>query len=183
MSRSRRVRPWSIGPLKLRRAAYLALLAMGVLVCGLALSYNMLLSPALSWIDERATSFFRLFLDEKGAADAKWATAGALLLLGIYLGWLGARNLAREFVRFTNPSFEGKSVGAWVRQRALSAGPNIVAVGGGTGLSTLLRIASPQSSPLRTMAVRAVGLSQTRACFRPGTFETVWLPLQMLKRA
>jgi len=139
MSRSRRVRPWSIGPLKLRRAAYLALLAMGVLVCGLALSYNMLLSPALSWIDERATSFFRLFLDEKGAADAKWATAGALLLLGIYLGWLGARNLAREFVRFTNPSFEGKSVGAWVRQRALSAGPNIVAVGGGTGLSTLLR--------------------------------------------
>jgi uncharacterized cofD-like protein len=128
-----------MGALKLRRAVVLVAVAAAVVIAGLALSYKMLLAPALGWIDKQATWFFLMFLDERTAADAKWAVAGALLFLGIYLGWLGVRNLAREFVKFTNPSFEGKSVGAWVRQRALSTGPNIVAIGGGTGLSTLLR--------------------------------------------
>lgn len=139
MRRGRRVRPWLLGAMKLRRALLLVIVAALILLTGLALSYKMLLSPMLVWIDAQMSEFFRMFLDESVIADAKWGLAGALLFLGAYLSYLGIRSLVREFVRITNPSFEGKSVSAWVKQRALSAGPNIVAIGGGTGLSTLLR--------------------------------------------
>ncbi|MCH8274068.1 MAG: YvcK family protein [Armatimonadetes bacterium] len=42
-------------------------------------------------------------------------------------------------MRILNPGYEGRIVGTFLKRQVLSAGPNVVAVGGGTGLSTLLR--------------------------------------------
>jgi uncharacterized cofD-like protein len=45
----------------------------------------------------------------------------------------------REITRILNPGHEGRIVNQVLRHQALAAGPDIVAIGGGTGLSTLLR--------------------------------------------
>lgn len=62
---------------------------------------------------------------------------GALLALGAVLAFIGARRLIREVVRVLHPA-PPRLVDAFHRQR-VRRGPKLVAIGGGTGLSTLLR--------------------------------------------
>ncbi|MBO9539165.1 YvcK family protein [bacterium] len=61
----------------------------------------------------------------------------ALLALGAVIAFLGARRLIREVVWVLHPA-PPRLVDAFHRQR-VRRGPKLVAIGGGTGLSTLLR--------------------------------------------
>ncbi len=64
----------------------------------------------------------------------------ALLLgLGVAGVAFGVSRLARSILRGLSPELEGRAGEVLYSQRVLSRGPHIVAVGGGTGLSTLLR--------------------------------------------
>lgn len=71
------------------------------------------------------------------------AFATALLIFGIFLVYMGIKNMVRIFVRTLMPSHPGDPLVDLVyHQRqieSLSRGPRVVALGGGTGLSTLLQ--------------------------------------------
>lgn len=70
------------------------------------------------------------------------AFATALLIFGIFLVYMGIKNMMRIFVRALMPPHQEDPLVDLVYQKrqieSLSRGPRVVAVGGGTGLSTLL---------------------------------------------
>lgn len=71
------------------------------------------------------------------------AFATALLIFGIFLVYMGIKNMVRIFVRTLMPSHPGDPLVDLVYHKrqieSLSRGPRVVALGGGTGLSTLLQ--------------------------------------------
>ena len=125
------------GPL--RRAILIDILGVLALLIGIALSFNQLVMPIISLFDEAFTRIVSSFFLEKDIPLARYYAGGALLILGIYLVYLGTRGVIREIMRILSPAHEGKIAGTFWRQQLLAAGPNVVAIGGGTGLSTLLR--------------------------------------------
>ncbi len=70
------------------------------------------------------------------------ALAMAVLIFGIFLVYMAVKNMLRIFVRALMPPHQDDTLVDIVYQKrqseSLSRGPRIVAVGGGTGLSTLL---------------------------------------------
>jgi len=70
------------------------------------------------------------------------AFATALLIFGIFLVYTGIKNMVRIFVRTLMPPHQEDPLVDLVYQKrqieSLSRGPRVVALGGGTGLSTLL---------------------------------------------
>lgn len=70
------------------------------------------------------------------------AFATALLILGIFLVYTGIKNMVRIFIRTLMPAHREDPLVDLVYQKRqieyLSRGPRVVALGGGTGLSTLL---------------------------------------------
>lgn len=71
------------------------------------------------------------------------AFATALLIFGIFLVYMGMKNMIRIFVRTLMPAHQGDPLVDLVYQKrqieSLSRGPRVVVLGGGTGLSTLLQ--------------------------------------------
>ncbi len=67
-----------------------------------------------------------------------WVGA-ALLLLGAALIILAVRLAFIHVIETLNPAMKSGRVDVYVRRQQLASGPRIVALGGGTGLSTLLR--------------------------------------------
>ena len=70
------------------------------------------------------------------------AFATALLIFGIFLVYMGIKNMVRIFVRTLMPPHQDNPLVDLVYHKrqieSLSRGPRVVALGGGTGLSTLL---------------------------------------------
>lgn len=62
-----------------------------------------------------------------------------LILAGLVGIVFGVNGLVRSIIRGVSPEFEGRASEVIYHKRRLSRGPHVVAVGGGTGLSTLLR--------------------------------------------
>lgn len=71
------------------------------------------------------------------------AFATALLIFGIFLIYMGIKNMLRIFVRTLMPPHQEDPLVDLVYQKrqieSLSRGPRVVVLGGGTGLSTLLQ--------------------------------------------
>ncbi|HHX02454.1 MAG TPA: uridine diphosphate-N-acetylglucosamine-binding protein YvcK [Firmicutes bacterium] len=65
--------------------------------------------------------------------------AAVLVVMGIGLGCLGIRNLIRSIIEVVSPDEVEDLAEVVYRRRSLERGPRIVVIGGGTGLSTLLR--------------------------------------------
>src|SRR3989338_8844882 len=61
------------------------------------------------------------------------------VILGVFLGILGLRNILGSFIAVFLPQGEKELVDIIYRKRYLEKGPRIVAIGGGTGLSVLLQ--------------------------------------------
>ncbi len=70
------------------------------------------------------------------------AFATALLIFGIFLVYMGIKNMVRIFIRALMPANQGDPLVDLVYQKRqiefLSRGPRVAVLGGGTGLSTLL---------------------------------------------
>jgi uncharacterized cofD-like protein len=74
-----------------------------------------------------------------GRGFGLYALIGGLLLVGLGGIVLGVNQLVRSIIRGVSPEFEGRASEVIYSKRLLSRGLQIVAIGGGTGLSTLLR--------------------------------------------
>ncbi len=71
-----------------------------------------------------------------------WSLYGlitGLIFAGLGGVVFGVNQLVRSIIRGVSPQFEGRASEVIFTKRLLSRGPHIVAVGGGTGLATLLR--------------------------------------------
>ena len=78
-------------------------------------------------------------LFEGAPRGAYVAMVVGLLGIGVIGVTLGVRGLVHSIIRGVSPEYEGRTSEVIYHKRLLSRGPNVVAIGGGTGLSTLLR--------------------------------------------
>ncbi|MEI7985935.1 MAG: YvcK family protein [Armatimonadota bacterium] len=109
-------------------ALFGALLAFGVQFQNLIRFLNGLLSSSMdSWLNADQTD-----------SVVHWIGA-ALLILGILLLVLSVRNVLNHIIETFNPSIKSGQADLYRRKQVLAHGPQIVALGGGTGLSTLLK--------------------------------------------
>ena len=117
----------------------LLFLAIGLFlfVVGSALSFKQVIEPFLDQIGGQSRDLLERFV----VGDLDYAThllGGLFLLFGCFFSFLGLRKAVRRLIETLNPDMRGGMVDTFVRRQRLAQGPRIVAMGGGTGLSTLL---------------------------------------------
>ncbi len=123
----------------LRRYAFAALLGLIVLFAGAALSFKVLLAPLAQTVAQSWRALVAAVAPGVNVDQTNHLMGGALLIAGALLVNFGATGVWR---RLNEPRQSHRSTsvfGAYKRRRQLAHGPRVVAIGGGTGLSTLLR--------------------------------------------
>ncbi|MBS1704621.1 MAG: YvcK family protein [Armatimonadetes bacterium] len=124
----------------LRSAAAVLLLGLLILVAGFAISFVDVFSPALKQMRIRWDGLMASVFGRTNADQASHILGLVFLLGGLYLVFVSARQLVRRMLATLNPTMKSRQmVNVFVRRQQLAAGPRVVALGGGTGLSTLLR--------------------------------------------
>lgn len=129
----------------LGKAVGITLLGLICFTIGSALSFKQAIEPLLDRVAKGASSILAYFVD----GDLEIPThflGGALLVLSMLLIFIGLRAALRDLVETINPGIKSGMVDVYVRRQQLARGPHIVALGGGTGLSTLLRGLKQHSS-------------------------------------
>lgn len=119
------------------------LLTFGV---GFVLSFKLVLLPLIQQTSGLWNRQMRVFVAAENLDNANHLLGGALLIVGFYCTFSGARGVFRRLMETLNPNLKSGAVNQYVRRQQLAQGPKIVAIGGGTGLSTLLRGLKQHSS-------------------------------------
>ncbi len=114
------------------------LLGLGLFVSGIALSLKDYLVIALDALGNWAGNVLSNAVGDDRDVSAH-IMGGGFLVLGVYLIFLGLKSGVRRIVDTVTPGRGPGIVTDYVRRQRLAQGPHIVAIGGGTGLSTLLR--------------------------------------------
>lgn len=117
---------WLYPGMRVKRWTFLALFSMALIVFALLEVVG----------KERIREIYRLVPE---AAVVRYALIGLFLLVGIAGFVVGVSRLVRSIARGVAPDREEKPSDIIYRTRVLEKGPRVVAFGGGTGLSTLLR--------------------------------------------
>ncbi len=117
----------------LRKAALIVLLGLLCFLLGTALSFKLAIQPLLENLKRSTDQMLQVVVPEALLDQATHILGGALLFLGIYFLYLGARSGLRKVTG------RDELYDEYVRSQALAQGPRVVALGGGTGLSTLLK--------------------------------------------
>ncbi|HVL38559.1 MAG TPA: YvcK family protein [Fimbriimonadaceae bacterium] len=130
-----------------RKAVLVTLGGLFVFLVGLALSFSLIILPTLEFLSRATKKVLGFLVPPENLDTATHFMGGACLLLGIYLLFIGIRSALRHLIETINPGFKASGmVDVYVRRQQLAQGPRIVALGGGTGLSTLLRGLKQHSS-------------------------------------
>jgi hypothetical protein len=103
-----------------------------------------------------------------------WVRAGALLAAGIFLFGYGSYRVIRALLGPFTESAEEPLVDLVYRRRLLARGPRIVAIGGGTGLSALLRGLKEHTANLTAIVSVADGCASSWVSRRSATSATAW---------
>ncbi|MCW5941730.1 MAG: YvcK family protein [Fimbriimonadaceae bacterium] len=122
-----------------RNALATAVVGFLLFVVGTALSFRIVILPLLDAISRMADGPLQWVVPADGVDVARHFLGGGLLLLGAYLFYLGIRASILHVVKTINPDVGSKMADLYFRRQQLAHGPRVVALGGGTGLSTLLR--------------------------------------------
>ena len=117
---------WLYPGMRVKRWTLLALLSMALIVFALLETVG----------KERIRELYRLVPE---AVAARYALIGLFLLVGIAGFAIGVLCLVRSIARGVAPGRDKKPSDLIYRTRVLERGPRVVALGGGTGLATLLR--------------------------------------------
>ena len=117
---------WLYPGMRVKRWALLSVLGMGLFVIGLLVVIG----------KEQIGQIYYLFPRQ---APANYILVGLFLLLGSAAFAVGISRLVKSIISAVAPKRDGKASDLIYRTRILERGPRVVAIGGGTGLSTLLR--------------------------------------------
>ena len=148
MSRSRRAARWLQPGLVVKR--WVLTSGLGLLVALLGAAVWADLQP-IYWM---LSSIQWLLAQVTGVLPRKF-TGPLVLLIGAVLIWLGQSRSFGSIQQALAPEKDTLLVDALLAQRRLNRGPNIVAIGGGTGLSTLLSGLKRYSSNLTAIVTVA----------------------------
>lgn len=127
----------------------LVALAAGLLLFlfGFGVSFRLILVPMLRGFNGALRELLVRFVGPDDAQVTGHVLALGFLLLGIYLIAVSAQQMFRRLLEVLNPQLRSNTVAdVYFRRAQLAQGPRIVALGGGTGLSTLLRGLKQHSS-------------------------------------
>ena len=140
MSKKYRIRKLLAPTAGFRKAVSTVILGILIFAIGCGLSFTRLIQPWVGHLEGFARRVLSaLAVPQDQLETAAWLLGGALLFFGFYLIFQGLRSAIRHIWETINPEFKGGMVDVYVRRQQLAQGPRIVALGGGTGLSTLLR--------------------------------------------
>ncbi len=123
---SYRILRWLVPGLRIKRWIALAFLSMGLVVVAALYAFGVDVAQALY----RAVPLARW---------GRYALTIAMIAVGLTGFSLSLVHLVRSVARALAPGVSDKASTLIYRRRILERGPKVVAVGGGTGLSTLLR--------------------------------------------
>ncbi len=134
--RLRRLTPWLAPGLGVKR--WVLLMAAGILLLSAGVMLLVNFRP-LGWLE---FSMFRIAVAvlsfSRGALSPTWF-GGALVAGGLLAVFAGLRGTVRAIAGALLPPGQQHLVDVLTQQRQRRRGPHIVVIGGGTGLSTLLR--------------------------------------------
>ncbi len=131
---------WLLPGIRVKR--WLLLSSVGVLVALLGV-YVLLMGQPSRWL-ETAYSTLDAFLRDRlstaqGVQVARIAIGTALIAAGGMLWWWGLRRAWRTLVNILQPRVSGRVWDVLSRYVLMAHGKRVVVIGGGTGLSTMLR--------------------------------------------
>ncbi len=122
---------WLYPGMRVKRWFILSLIGVILLVCGL---FFILGSSVLSRIT------YWVYCVAETLAEPNLQIAGfALIVVGLFIIYLGLQRVINSIFLAVKPDYGNDLADALFSKRVLEKGPRIVALGGGTGLSTLLR--------------------------------------------
>lgn len=131
----------------LRKAIGFGLIGLVFLAIGVALSFKVIIEPGLQWLKNATERFVAGFVPPDRLDDTVWILGGVMLVLGIYFFvHLGLRQGFRHMLETVSPGLRSGLADVYRHRQRLAQGPRIVAIGGGTGLSTILRGLKTHSS-------------------------------------
>ncbi|MEE3716990.1 gluconeogenesis factor YvcK family protein [Tumidithrix elongata RA019] len=123
---------WLIPGLFVKRWLFLSIFGIILIVLGLAISAK--LTPVLF-----ITRLIGSVLETLAVLLPRHISGPIAVVLGIGLLWLGQKRILRSITQALVPDNDKELVDLLLTHRKLNRGPKLVALGGGTGLSTLLR--------------------------------------------
>lgn len=130
----------------LRRFFFLALSGLLLFLGGMALSYKVVFGPLADWCQK---AWFQLVsrVVPLRSVDQTNHVLGLLMMVGGAAALsIGTSRAVLRIREGGGPTGKLGTMESWRRKQRLAAGPRIVALGGGTGLSTLLRGLKQHSS-------------------------------------
>lgn len=123
---------WLYPGLRVKRYIFLATCGVCLSMVGLGLLWGRRL---LGFIEEQLV----VYLQASAGTTALYVTGMLLVISGLVLVGVAVRSVVRSILEIITPEQEDRLVDVLFRRRLLKSGPRIVAIGGGSGLSVLLR--------------------------------------------
>lgn len=130
----------------LQKAVGMVVLGLLAFVLGVGFAFKQIVLPAIQAFAERVHQGLSSIVPSDRIDTTEWLLGGIFLVLGIVLTYRAFRATVNHIIETLNPGMVGGKMDVYVRRQQLAYGPRIVAMGGGTGLSTLLRGLKHQSS-------------------------------------
>ena len=127
-----RLLKWLYPGLRVKRYLFLATCGIGLSMVGLGLLWGRQLIGFL----ERQ---LYVYLQAAAGTVALYVTGVLLVIGGLALVGVAVRCAMRSILEIITPEQENELVDVLFRRRLLKSGPRVVAIGGGSGLSVLLR--------------------------------------------
>ncbi|RYG86178.1 YvcK family protein [bacterium] len=121
------------------RGALALLFGLAFALAGVLLSFNAPFEVLVGKAQTLGNRLVERLVSPTQSYLAVYWIGAAFLVFGVYLLARGVRAIGINILETLNPGLTGAKMDAYVRRRQLAQGPKIVAIGGGTGLSTLLR--------------------------------------------
>lgn len=139
MIRRQRLRRLVAPTTGLLKAGLLTVGGLTILGAGFLVSFKAFLLPIFATGGKSLRETVSSVVQRSDVEVAMHLIGGVALIVGTLATVLGARAALRHIVETLNPSLKSGMVDVYRRRLILAQGPRIVAIGGGTGLSTLLR--------------------------------------------
>lgn len=146
MIKGQRLRKLILPTIGLQKAGALLLLGLVAFLMGFGLTFKPLILPVFEWASTVLTNGVRVFVPAEHVDETVWILAGVFMGLGTYLVFRGFRGVVNHILEVLSPGLTTGKVDIYLRRLQLAQGPRIVAMGGGTGLGTLLRGLKQHSS-------------------------------------
>lgn len=127
-----RLLKWLYPGLRVKRYLFLATCGVGLSMVGLGLLWGRQL---LGFLERQ----LYVYLKASAGTAALYVTGVFLVIVGLALVGVAVKCVMRSILEIITPEQEAELVDVLFRRRLLKSGPRVVAIGGGSGLSVLLR--------------------------------------------